>query len=60
MSLSFLRSPDLGGPGQVKSVVDGQYMAVGQRKAKKYPTNLRLSWILLLRGWDLNLMISGL
>ena len=29
MSLSFFRSADLGGPGQVKPVVDGQYSAVG-------------------------------
>ena len=29
MSLSFLRLADLGGPGQVKPVVDGQYSAVG-------------------------------
>ena len=29
-------------------------------KAKKCPTNLGISWTLRLRGWDLNLMTSGL
>ena len=36
MSLSFLRSPDLGDPGQVKPVVDGQYTAAWSIKCKTH------------------------